>query len=159
MILFEISQGFVARGAAISWLSQYPNEEEILLPPLSVLEVVGTHVEGAVLVVELRPAMMPPKNGLRSGQDDCQHAEFERAEIARKAKEEREEKERQVMALVHSQAETAAVKRKAKAEALLKARQMQWQQSMAAMQLAAAKRTVASKNLKLARAHQEISRA
>ena len=29
-VLFEIRQGIVARGASISWLSQYPAEQEIL---------------------------------------------------------------------------------------------------------------------------------
>ena len=29
MILFEVQQGFVARGASIAWLSQYPSEEEV----------------------------------------------------------------------------------------------------------------------------------
>ena len=60
MILFELQQGFVARGASISWLSQYPKEEEILFPPLTTLEVTGTRVEGAVLIVELRPSMKEP---------------------------------------------------------------------------------------------------
>lgn len=29
MILFEIQQGFVARGASVSWLSQHPEEAEM----------------------------------------------------------------------------------------------------------------------------------
>ena len=37
--------------------SQYPSEEEILLPPLTALEVVGTRIEGAVVIVEIRPSM------------------------------------------------------------------------------------------------------
>ena len=31
-LLFEIHQGFVARGACLAELSQHPNEEEVLLP-------------------------------------------------------------------------------------------------------------------------------
>ena len=39
--VFEISLGAIDRGASVSFLSQYPGEEEILLPPRSYLEVVG----------------------------------------------------------------------------------------------------------------------
>ena len=39
--LFEIQLGQVDRGATLSWISQFPGEEEVLLPPLSNLEVVG----------------------------------------------------------------------------------------------------------------------
>ena len=38
-ILFEFEVGDVDRGASLSFLSQYPNESEILIPPLSYLEV------------------------------------------------------------------------------------------------------------------------
>ena len=44
----------VDRGADVQWLSQYPFEREILLPPLTGLEVVGKRVEGKVLVVSVR---------------------------------------------------------------------------------------------------------
>ena len=37
--VFEISVGAIDRGASLSFLSQYPGEEEILLPPRSYLEV------------------------------------------------------------------------------------------------------------------------
>ena len=37
----QIEQGMVNRGADISWLSQYPHEQEILFAPLSSLEVTG----------------------------------------------------------------------------------------------------------------------
>jgi hypothetical protein len=40
-ILFEFEVGDVDRGASLSFLSQYPNEDEILIPPLSYLEVTG----------------------------------------------------------------------------------------------------------------------
>lgn len=39
--IFEINLGAIDRGASISFLSQYPGEEEILLPPRSYLEVQG----------------------------------------------------------------------------------------------------------------------
>ena len=41
-IVFEISLGAIDRGASLKFLSQYPREEEILLPPRSYLEVVGS---------------------------------------------------------------------------------------------------------------------
>ena len=63
--LFEIQLGQVDRGATLSWISQFPGEEEVLLPPLSNLEVVGEPVEietmageplrmGTVKVVQMR---------------------------------------------------------------------------------------------------------
>jgi len=76
MILFEVQQGFVARGASIAWLSQYPKEEDIFLPPLTALEVSGSRIEGAVVVVELRPSMQANISGLRSGAQDL--AKFDR---------------------------------------------------------------------------------
>ena len=39
-VLFQIDVGDIDRGACLSFLSQYPNEDEILIPPLSYLEVV-----------------------------------------------------------------------------------------------------------------------
>ncbi|KAJ1483653.1 hypothetical protein T484DRAFT_1799601 [Baffinella frigidus] len=39
--LFEIQLGQVDRGATLQWISQFPEEAEVLLPPLSNLEVVG----------------------------------------------------------------------------------------------------------------------
>ena len=40
-VLFEFHVGDIDRGASLSFLSQYPNEDEILIPPLSYLEVIG----------------------------------------------------------------------------------------------------------------------
>jgi len=40
-VLFEIEVGDIDRGCSVSFLSQYPLEEEILLPPLSNIEIVG----------------------------------------------------------------------------------------------------------------------
>jgi hypothetical protein len=50
-IVFEMQQGMIDRGADISWASQYPHECEILLAPLTGLEVRSMRVEGSVLVV------------------------------------------------------------------------------------------------------------
>jgi len=158
MILFEISQGFVARGASISWLSQYPNEEEILLPPLSVLEVVGTHVEGAVLVVELRPAMMPPKSALKTGEDDLIQADKDRERLKVLAHEEAMAKEQAALNMVHAKAEIMSVKRKMKHELMLKQKQANWKEMMNNVKLTACKRSLANKQVKLSQANQEISR-
>jgi hypothetical protein len=49
--------GMVARGASIAWLSQYPNEDEVLFPPVCALEVARTRVEGSMIVVELKPGV------------------------------------------------------------------------------------------------------
>ena len=40
-ILFEFEVGSIDRGAPISFLSQFPGEDEILIPPMSFLEVTG----------------------------------------------------------------------------------------------------------------------
>ena len=53
-VCLEIMQGSVDRGANLSWLSQYPHEEEILFGPLSSLEVQGTHVEDGIVVIRTR---------------------------------------------------------------------------------------------------------
>ena len=53
-IVFEVAQGMVDRGASIEWLSQYPHEREILFGPLTGLEVMGTRIEGSVVVLEVR---------------------------------------------------------------------------------------------------------
>mmetsp|Transcript_16318 Transcript_16318/g.32639 ORF Transcript_16318/g.32639 Transcript_16318/m.32639 type:complete len:1094 (+) Transcript_16318:115-3396(+) len=39
--MFEMTVGQVDRGASISWISLFPGEEEVLLPPLSSLEKTG----------------------------------------------------------------------------------------------------------------------
>ena len=53
-LVFEISMGAVDRGADLSWLSQYPHEQETLVGPMALLELVSTRVEGSVLVAEVR---------------------------------------------------------------------------------------------------------
>jgi hypothetical protein len=41
--VFVITAGRIDVGASISFLSQYPGEEEYLMPPLSCLEVLLVH--------------------------------------------------------------------------------------------------------------------
>ena len=49
--VFEASMGMIDRGADISWLSQFAHEQEVLFPPLMALEVMGTRVDGDILIV------------------------------------------------------------------------------------------------------------
>ena len=51
MTVMEMQMGMIDRGADLSWLSQYPHEKEVLLPPLTGLEALGSDVEGDMLVV------------------------------------------------------------------------------------------------------------
>ena len=51
MTIMEMQMGMIDRGADLSWLSQYPHEKEVLLPPLTGLEALGSAVEGDMLVV------------------------------------------------------------------------------------------------------------
>ena len=41
----------VNRGASISWLSQFPHEREVLFGPLTGIEVLGTRIDGSVVVI------------------------------------------------------------------------------------------------------------
>ena len=52
--IFEMQMGMVDRGADLSWLSQYPHEREVLLPPLTGIEAMNTDVDGSTLVVHSR---------------------------------------------------------------------------------------------------------
>ena len=47
-------EGMVDRGADISFISQYPHEQEILFAPLTGIECQDIKVEGSVLVVNVR---------------------------------------------------------------------------------------------------------
>lgn len=144
MILFEIQQGFVARGASIAWLSQYPKEEEILMPPLTALEVAGTKIEGAVVVVELRPSVKPNDSGLKTGEEDIKELDAQRELKAQEAHEATQKRDRE-------QQEREEAKK-----SLLK--QMHWQQSMTEMRLAAARRKEATMTTKLARTKQAMAK-
>ena len=54
MVIFEMQMGMVDRGAELSWLSQYPHEREVLLPPLTGVEALSSDVEGQLLVIQSR---------------------------------------------------------------------------------------------------------
>lgn len=54
-MLFHIKMGMVDKGASVEFLSQFPHEKEILMPPLTGLEVVSKPwIEGTTIVVDLR---------------------------------------------------------------------------------------------------------
>lgn len=52
--LFEIQMGMIDRGAELDWLSQYPHEREVLIPPLTGLEAMSSSVEGPLLAMQSR---------------------------------------------------------------------------------------------------------
>jgi hypothetical protein len=55
-VVFKIQEGSIDRGADLSWLSQYPNEDEVVFAPLTNLQVVGTpKVDKGCIVMTLRP--------------------------------------------------------------------------------------------------------
>eukprot|EP00961_Rhodomonas_salina_P294972 3935013-Rhodomonas_salina.2 len=56
-VVFAIEVGAVDKGAALGFLSQYPDEDEILMPPRSFMEVVG---EPSVIVAEAAPFLLVP---------------------------------------------------------------------------------------------------
>ena len=56
-IIYEMALGMTDRGCDMEWISQYPHEKEILLPPLVGFQAVNTRVERKTLVVELRPSL------------------------------------------------------------------------------------------------------
>ena len=51
--VMEVQMGTIDRGADFSWLSQYPDEQSIVFPPYTALEVEGGDSKGDVLVVRL----------------------------------------------------------------------------------------------------------
>jgi hypothetical protein len=57
--VLEIELGQVDRGASLQWLSQHPDENEIVMPPLSNLEITGVPrmevtSSGTVMVMPMR---------------------------------------------------------------------------------------------------------
>ena len=52
--IFEMQMGMVDRGADLTWLSQYPHESEVLLPPLTGIEALTVDVDGSMLVIHSR---------------------------------------------------------------------------------------------------------
>jgi hypothetical protein len=57
LVFCIISEGFMSRGADISWLSVYPKEAEVLYPPLTYLKYVRRRKikNSAGFVVDVRP--------------------------------------------------------------------------------------------------------
>ena len=94
-----------------------------------------TRVEGAILIVQMRPSMKPPGT-LKSGAKDIQ----DMLEM-RKRKEELAEQQRQ---------EIESERRRSAQALAVKQRQVHWQQSMADMRLAAARRQSAAMSKKVA---------
>jgi len=52
-MVFELVQGMVDRGADISWLSQYPHEQEVVFAPLTCIEVQRSRVDGNMIIVTM----------------------------------------------------------------------------------------------------------
>lgn len=50
----DASPSQIDRGAELSWASQYPHEREVLLPPLTGLQVLESTVEGQFLTMDTR---------------------------------------------------------------------------------------------------------
>ena len=94
-VLFQFEVGDIDRGASLSFLSQYPNEDEILIPPLSYLEVTDEpfleHTEkGDVWVYPARiNCNLKSQVLLRGGWGEARERVSER-EIERERKRERE---------------------------------------------------------------------
>jgi len=150
MILFEIDQGFVARGASISWLSQYPQEEEVLYPPFTALEVSGTKIEGAVVVVGLRPSLSSAvaASGLRVGADDIRMFARERERV----KNERE------AAKAAEELRLRQLKQKMAEERGRWKYELSYQQKMANLRLSALRRKECQLSENLARSRHEARR-
>jgi hypothetical protein len=127
-LLFEIKQSMVARGADISWLSMYPNEDEVLFPPLTACEVRKTRIDGSMLIVELRPGIAPTS-------------------LAEKSVDEKLEDER----IAREKAAIEAIERKAAIDEVAK-RRATWMSSMSGLKTSAAEAKQASAELEAARA-------
>ena len=67
MTIFEMQMGMVDRGADLTWLSQYPHEREVLLPPLTGIEALGTDVEGGDAGDPLTPVAKHGRTDARAG--------------------------------------------------------------------------------------------
>ena len=120
------------------------------------LEVCGSHIEGAVVVVEIRPSMMPPGN-FKTGEADIEAAREERATTAEAEAVERRERETKEKAITDAQAETVSVRQKSIATALLVKHRSIYERQIAEMKLLAAKRLIASKMDEIAQKNHAIA--
>ena len=149
--LFGRAQGFVARGASISFLSQYPEEEEVLLPPFTALEVSSSRIEGAVVVVQLRPSLSTAcaASGLRTGVEDLAslEAQRQRQRLADRLGRQRVAVERERAEQARSTLEQA--RSQAQAE-------LEWQKRFAALRFSALERREAGLSQRLAEQAGEV---
>jgi hypothetical protein len=58
-VMFEICQGMTpaARGADVTWVAQWPQEQEIVFSPFTGLEVLHTRVDEATFVIVAKPSV------------------------------------------------------------------------------------------------------
>ena len=110
---------------------------------MAALEVVGTRVEGAVLVVQLRPTMKAP-GLLKTGTEDI-------------AAEEKLREEHRA-AIEAAEAEAARVKQEAAAQRAFMQRKQNWNGSMKELQLSAARRQATATATKLAQERERTCR-
>ena len=139
-LLFELRLGFVARGADIGkWgLSQYPSEGEILLPPLTAMQMVDSRVEKDIVIVTFRPTVKATM--IQTGGDDVKRYQLQEMAVA-KAKEEAEQ-------AAAEQAAMEALERHKKENADEAARQ--WKLTMAETRVKAAQQQAANLKVQLA---------
>ena len=119
---------------------------QILFPPFTALEVVGSKVEGAVVVVMLRPTMKSPGT-VKTGAIDILNAARAREEKWL-LEEEREAKQRAAESAQERLAQDLSVKQ----------RQVKWNQSMAEVRLAASRRQTTAIHGKLVEQKREDAR-
>ena len=110
---------------------------------MAALEVVGTRVEGAVLVVQLRPTMKAP-GLLKTGTEDIAAEEKQRTEHR--------------AAIEAAEAEAAKAKQEAAAQRAFMQRKAHWNGSMKELQLSAARRQATATATKLAQERERTCR-
>ena len=66
-IVLEIGQGLSGRAADLRWLSQYPHEEEWVLPAGTTLEMHRLRVEGSLALCEVRAVVTTPTGNASTG--------------------------------------------------------------------------------------------
>ena len=71
-LLFEVELGLISRGADIgAWgLSQYDSEAEVLMPPVTALQIMRAYVDVDVVVVVLQPTIRGDVKFVKTGRDD-----------------------------------------------------------------------------------------